>query len=193
MAEQSPRTKHEAELALPTAEQAEPLRPGEADPAKTPDNQAEALEAARAELEATARSETQPNPLEALKAAENEPGEHASQSVNQELRHITLRRELQRIRRQLPRQQRLLSHVIHQPVVRAVSQAAGQTVTRPSGLLGGGLVAFLGTTAYFYLAAHLGFTYNYLVFLVLLGGGFVLGVALEFLVYLATRSRRGRG
>jgi hypothetical protein len=70
------------------------------------------------------------------------------------------------------------------------SEAAGRTVSRPSGLLGGGLVAFLGTTGYLYLARHIGFTYNYLVFLLLLAGGFILGVSLELLVHLATGSRR---
>lgn len=58
-----------------------------------------------------------------------------------------------------------MSKVIHQPVVRNVSEAAGKTVSRPSGLLGGSLMAFIGTSAYFYLAANQGFKYIIMLFL----------------------------
>lgn len=177
--------QHEAPLTLPTAAEAEPLRPGETDPAK-------ALETARQNvIETAADTEAQSNPLEALQAAEKASQPVTPGHINRELKQITLRRELQRLRRQLPVPQRLLSRIIHQPAIRAVSQAAGQTVSRPSGLLGGGLVAFAGTSGYLYLARHIGFNYNYLVFLVLLAGGFILGLVLELLVHLATRSRRG--
>ena len=174
---------HEVLPALPTAEQAEPLRPGEADPAK-------ALKEARATVNETALNDTRANAMEALKASEKAAQPVTPSYINRELKQITLQRELQQIRRKLPAPQRLLSRIIHQPVVRTVSQVAGQTVSRPSGLLGGSLVAFLGTSGYLYLARHIGFTYNYLVFLVLLAAGFVLGLGLEFLVYLATRSRQ---
>jgi hypothetical protein len=180
--------QHKAPPALPTAEQAEPLRTGEADPVK---RQAKALNEARTIVAETTQSESPPNPLETLQTAEKASQPITPHQVNRELKQITLRRELQQIRRKLPGPQRVLSKVIHQPVVRVVSETAGKTISRPSGLLGGGLVAFLGTTSYLYLARHLGFTYNYLVFLLLLAGGFILGLALELLVHLATASRRG--
>lgn len=175
--------KHEAQKALPTPEKAEPLRPGETDPVKS-------LKEARTSVAETTR-QPQVNPLEALKAAEKSERPATPTQINRELKQITLRRELQNIRRKLPAPQRLLSKVIHQPAVRVVSETAGKTLSRPSGLLGGGLVAFLGTSGYLYLARHIGFAYNYLVFLLLLVGGFILGLALELLVYLATSSRRG--
>jgi hypothetical protein len=176
-------TPQRPEVMLPTAEQAEPLKIGEADPAK-------ALNKARATVAETTRSETQLNPLEALETSEKASQAAEPRRINRELKQITLRRELQQIRRKLPLPERTLSAVIHQPVVRAVSEAAGKTISRPSGLLGGSLVAFLGTGGYLYLARHIGFTYNYLVFLLLLAGGFVLGLVLELLVYLAIGSRR---
>ena len=145
---------------------------------------------ARTAVAELARSETQPNPLEKLQAAENTPQAASPRNVNRELRQITLRRELQQIRRKLPAPQRVLSRVIHQPVVRVVSEGVGKTVNRPSGLLGGGLVALVGTSGYLYLAKHLGFEYNYGVFLVLFAAGFLVGLGLEFLVYLAMASRR---
>jgi len=45
-------------------------------------------------------------------------------------------------------------------------------------LLGGGILALLGTSSYLYLAKHIGFTYNYSVFLILFFGGFILGLSL---------------
>ncbi len=189
MSEQTPQSKERkvliptqerAEVTLPTAEQAEPLRPGE---------KLQNLEQARATVEKTI-SKNQSDPAEKLAAAQETTKSASPQQISRELRQASLLHELTEIRRQLPAPQRVLSRFIHQPAVRAASQAAGQTVSRPSGLLGGGLVAFIGTSGYLYLAKHTGYRYNYLVFLVLLAGGFVLGVFLEGLVYLATRSRR---
>jgi len=173
-------TAERAEVLLPTAEQAEPLRPGE-----TVQN----LEQARNTVEKILPAE-QANPLEKLKSEEAAEPVPARQQISRDLRQVSLQRELLQIRRRLPAPQRVLSRLVHQPVIRIVSQAAGSTVSRPSGLLGGSLVAFIGTSVYLYQARHVGYRYNYLVFLLLLAGGFVLGVALEGLVYLATRSRR---
>jgi len=138
----------------------------------------------------TIQSDRRPNPIEQLEAAENAPQVAQPAQLNRELKQIALRRELKQIQRQLPAPQRALSRLIHQPVVRAVSEGAGKTVSRPSGLLGGGLVALLGTSGYLYLAKHIGFQYNYNIFLLLFVGGFGLGLVLEFVVYLFTSSRR---
>jgi hypothetical protein len=110
--------------------------------------------------------------------------------VNKELKDAALHRTLRHLQRELPRTQRLLSKTIHQPAIRRVSAATGQTVARPSGLLGGGLCAFVGSLIYLYLAKHIGFTYNYLLFFVLFVGGFVLGVVLELLISVALRAKR---
>jgi hypothetical protein len=183
--EQHKADRAETLLTLPTPEKAEPLRKGEADPAQ-------ALREARASVAETTRAEVQPNPLEALKAAEEASQTPAPRRIDRALKQITLRRELQQIRRQLPRAVRAFSQVIHQPAVRAISEAASRTVSRPSGLLGGGVLAFTGTTIYLYLARHIGFTYNYLVFLLLLAGGFVLGLLAELAVHLILSSRRAQ-
>lgn len=169
----------EQHKALPTAEQAEALRPGEQDPLKQ-------LHKARHEVSQAAKQE---RPAEALQRAEkaSQPASHSF--INRELKAITLRRELRLIQRKLPAPQRALSKVIHQPVVRAISEGAGKTVTRPSGLLGGGITAFIGTSAYLYLAKHMGFEYNYGVFLVLFAGGFALGLVLEVVIHLATKPK----
>lgn len=112
--------------------------------------------------------------------------------TNKELKVAALNRTLKHLQHELPPVQRLLSKTIHQPAIRRVSAATGQTVGRPSGLLGGGLCAFLGSLIYLYLAKHIGFSYNYLLFFVLFLGGFVVGVILELLLSLAIRSGRSR-
>lgn len=134
-------------------------------------------------------TETQTNPLEGLKSAVETAQPAPTRTINRELRQITLRRELKNIRRKLPAPQRALSKVIHQPVVRVTSEVAGKTISRPSGLLGGGFVALVGTSLYLYLANHIGFNYNYGVFLVLFAGGFILGLLIEFLVSLFFKSQ----
>lgn len=161
----------------------------EREPVKADKEPGQAAREAREAIAETVRLDHSPSPAEKLRQAENVPQDPSSRLVTRELKQITLQRELLHIRRKLPRPQRALSKVVHQPVVRAASEAAGKTVSRPSGLLGGGLVALLGTSGYLYLAHHRGFRYNYLVFLILFAGGFIVGLVLELLVHLATRRR----
>jgi hypothetical protein len=164
-------------LALPTAEQAEALRPGEQDPAKQ-------LEAAREAVEA---NQTTDNPIEKLERAEQAAAEPAPTHVNRELKDITLGRELKQIRSKLKAPDKVLSRVIHQPVIRAISETSGKTVARPSGLFGGGLVALIGTTSYLLFARHIGLQYNYFAFIVFFAAGFGLGLVLELAVWSVTR------
>jgi hypothetical protein len=181
--EQAAESLPSAEHLLPTPEQAEPLRKGEKDPAK-------ALHEARTRVQETTRAEAASNPIEDLQAAEKTARPAPPLHINRELRNITLNRELTAIRRRLSAPQRTLSKVIHQPVISAVSEPLGKTVSRPSGLLGGGLAAFTGTSAYLYVTRHNGGNYSYFVFLGLFAGGFALGLILELLIFAMTSSRR---
>jgi hypothetical protein len=175
--------KPEEHLALPDAEHAEPLRPGEADPLQK-------LETAREAAEATATNE---NPLERLsrvQAAETAAqGQMNPGMITRSDKQQAAARQLSRVQRSLSSPARSLSKLIHQPAIRAVSEAAAGTVSRPSGLLGGGLIAFLGTSAYLYWAKHIGIRYNYFVWLLLFVGGFIVGLLLEAIVWAATRNR----
>lgn len=175
----------ELRKALPTPEQAEPLRTGEADPVQQ-------LEAARDTVEQEQPTAEQDDPLQRLQAAEKAAEPVQPTFVNADLKKVTLQREIQAIRRKLPATQRALSRVVHQPVVRVLSEVTGNTASRPSGLLGGGLVAFLGSAVYLYMTKHVGFTYNYFVFLLLFAGGFGLGLALELLVWALTARQRSQ-
>jgi hypothetical protein len=170
-------------LALPTAEQAEPLRQGEQDPAQ-------ALIEARTLAQETAQSKTQLNPIERLQAAEKASEAPSHNEINQELRSISLNRELRQIQRKLPATQRAFSRIANQPLVNSISEPLGATFNRPSGLLGGGLLAFLGTSSYLYIAKHQGFAYNYFIFLLLFVGGFMVGLTLELLIHTLVKRRQ---
>lgn len=130
------------------------------------------------------------NPLEAHQEAEAAKAEPASTLITPALKAATKNRQLQQVRRQLPTADKALSKVIHQPAIRAVSEAAASTISRPSGLLGGGIVAFIGSAAYLYFTRHVGLPYNYFVFSLLFVGGFAIGLVLELIVWTLTASRR---
>lgn len=144
------------------------------------------LEKARTDAETIERDD----PLARLQQAESESAKQApTPPPNAFLQKQSLQRELTSIQRKESAPARALSKIIHQPVIRTTSEAAGKTISRPSGLLGGGIVAFLGTSVYLYLAYHIGFTYQPTVFLVLLVAGFALGILIEYVLHLFKKSR----
>lgn len=178
--------------ALPSPEHEE-LLPAHASAERHEDHKAEvdpgqlAAEARRSITETAGQHH---NALKHLETTEEAPKLHTAARPSRDHQKATLQRELRAIRRKLPRSEQMLSRIVHQPVVRVVSQAAGATISRPSGMLGGGLVALIGTSGYLYLAKHLGFSYNYFVFLALFAAGFVVGLILELLVFLVFTARR---
>lgn len=177
-----PSPERQEHLALPTAEQAEPLRRGEQDPAKN-------IAEARNTIAETAEADTRKALDESLKAAEAASKTTTPLLINSELKDVTLRRELKSLQRHESPVRRSLSKVIHQPAVRVTSEVVGASLSRPSGILGGGVMAFIGTSAYLLLAKHYGFTYNSTVFLALFAGGFALGLILELIIHFTFRRR----
>ena len=98
-----------------------------------------------------------------------------------ELRAQALDRTLSSVRNRLNGSDKQLSKFIHQPVVEKVSDIAGKTVVRPSGILFGGLFSFLGSIGAYLLAKHLGGELHYSIFAVCFIGGFVIGLFVELL------------
>jgi flagellar biosynthesis GTPase FlhF len=140
--------------------------------------QAEHLEHARDDIEHEAKSAEQI--AEKLAARESQPQlQHNEAHANRELKEMAYQRLLTRARRHMRPYSRAMSHIIHQPVVDAVSEVSAKTIGRPSGLLGGGFIALVGTSAYYYITRHYGYNYNSFVFLTLMACGFVLGWMLE--------------
>lgn len=132
----------------------------------------------------TIRDNIEDEAISGKEAAAGDTGKDAqSQHVPIIDRHVkqqTYKKTLQHVQRQLPKTQRAFSKFIHRPVVEAVSEASAKTVARPSGLLGGGICALLGSAALVWMSRHYGFYYNFFVFIALVAAGFALGVLLEW-------------
>lgn len=145
---------------------------------------AEKLEDIRstAEREAASSEETI---QEKLKAESSESDQ--SLYVNRELKDMAYARTLKRARSRLPAPARAFSKVVHQPVVEAVSEVAGKTVARPSGVLAGGIVAFIGSSGFLWISKHYGYEYNFLLFALLFVGGFFIGLLIELLIRLVRK------
>ena len=95
--------------------------------------------------------------------------------VGADTKELMYSRTLLKIRRHLSPLSRAGSKIIHQRAIESTSEAASNTVARASGLLGGGLVAFVGTTIYYYYARKYGYDYNFTVFFILFVLGFIFG------------------
>ena len=109
--------------------------------------------------------------------------------ASKELKDLAYRRTLRRVQNKLPAPARAFSKVIHTPAVDVASEFAGKTIARPSGVLAGGIFAFLGSSVFLWTTKHYGYEYNYLLFALLFAGGFVFGLLVEILFRLAKRRR----
>ncbi len=152
--------------------------------ADTETHDEEVLESIKADVDTKAISKEDYSKGEA--AGENTP---AATYISSELKQMGFRRSLNNARRQMSAPAKTLSKVIHQPVVEKMSEAAAPTVARPSGVLGGGIAALLGSSILLYVSKHSGFRYNYLVFILLFVGGFVGGMAVELVVRALIRNK----
>ena len=101
--------------------------------------------------------------------------------IDRAMKRVSLNNELKLIRTKLTKNQRLLSKSMHQPVISRVSNAAAHTITRPVGLLGGGILAFSGSLIYLLFSKYVGIRYNYLIFIMLFVLGYAIATAIELL------------
>jgi len=110
--------------------------------------------------------------------------------VQQSMKNRAYKRELAKIQTKLPAPSRRFSKIVHSTPIESLSNIGAQTVARPSGLLGGSIVAFTGSLVLYYMAKEYGFRYNYLLMFFLFAGGFMLGAMIELIVwYLSGRKR----
>lgn len=121
---------------------------------------------------------------------EKETPQPTSYGINKELKATAYRKVIKKTQSQLSTPERAFSRAIHNPTVDRFSEVASKTVARPSGLLFGGIGAFIGTLFVFYISKRAGFTYNYLLFVLLFLGCYVAGVVLEGLYKLFRKAAR---
>jgi hypothetical protein len=118
---------------------------------------------------------------------EREAAPQTPLGMQKELKNTAYARSMERIRSNLPRPQRTFSKLIHQPLVNTTSNTLAATVARPSGILGGGIFALVGSLVLLYFARRYGFAYNYMLFAFLYIGGYLLGLCIEAIYRLFRR------
>lgn len=115
------------------------------------------------------------NETKPVQAEDNETKQpHVSN--HQALKKDAYKDLLQKTRQRLPKKLRTFSKVVHNNTIDNLSNVSAYTVARPSGLLGGGIGAFVGSSLLLYFSRKYGFSYNFGAFAAFFVGGFVLGL-----------------
>ena len=180
----------------PKYEKGQELSPDSKSMEKLSERNLERMEKAAAEAEAKRdsieaiqeRIEKAAQSLEKLKAEKAEiAGSETIPRANTKLKSHAYEQTLRRTQKKLPRRDRAFSKVIHQPAVEAISEAAGATVARPSGLLMGGIFSVISSLGVLYICRHYGYEYNFTIGLASFAGGFALGIILEGILKLFKR------
>lgn len=104
--------------------------------------------------------------------------------IQHTLKQTAYERVLSKTRQKLPKPAQTFSKVVHNETVEKVSAVGASTVSRPSGVLGGSICAFIGSLIVLYMSKHYGFRYNYLLLFVLFVGGFMIGSVVELSIWL---------
>lgn len=173
--EQSSVSPEAAEISRKNIERIKELAAMERDPSGN-------LEALKANVEQQALGREQLKPTE----PELKPQPVYNQK---QLKTEAFDKTMQRVQSQLSPVERQFSKVIHNKTIEKLSTAGSKTIARPSGILGGGLLALLGSSFVLYYAQHLGFTYNYSLLVLLYAVGFAIGIAAELIMSRFRRSR----
>lgn len=166
------------------------------------------LEAIRERLEAETNSraekaENSPQSLEyatkkveqlAVSGRELSPSEKADNKqhpvlVNKQLKDMAYSRAMTRVRKQLSLPSRFFSKAIHSKALDRPSEIIGNTVARPSAMLGGAFFAAVGTSILLWITRHYGYEYNYLAVVLLFAIGLASGLFIEFIVKTLQKKR----
>lgn len=119
---------------------------------------------------------------EVLANLHSESKENSPTHTNHTLRSHSFTRIMSKTRKQLKPTDRVFSKVIHNPIVDQVSEGLGKTVYRPSGVIGAGVVSFIGLSIVLYYAKTNGFEMPPSLLLLLISAGFVSGWLVEALL-----------
>ena len=86
---------------------------------------------------------------------------------------------MHRVESKLPTTQRWFSKVINYGPIERVSTIASKTIARPSGILGGGIVALIGLIILAYFSNSIGFSLSGSEFIFLILAGWLVGLIVE--------------
>ncbi len=135
---------------------------------------AEKLDELRREIHTEAKTKD-----ELLAVRDEKEPESRPMQINRELKDMAYKRTLTRVQKDLSLPERAFSKLVHSSALEAVSDLGAKTVARSSGLLAGGIFAFLGSSSFLWLSRHFGYEYNFLIFLFFFTGGFFVGLLVE--------------
>jgi hypothetical protein len=135
----------------------------------------EQIEAIRLKVEKQAPLQTQ----EQSHKENEQPKHHHPVLVNKQLKDMAFSRSMTRTRKKLSAPSRAFSKVVHAPIIDKSSELVGKTVARPSSMLAGAFLAFVGTSILLWVTRYYGYTYNYLLVILLFVGGAIAGIAGE--------------
>jgi hypothetical protein len=110
--------------------------------------------------------------------------------VTRKLKNDAYKRLMKKTQSHLSKSERSFSKVIHRPAVEKTSEIASKTIARPSGILFGGIAAFVATVFLLIVSKRAGFTYNYLFFFLVFVGGYFVGLIAELLYRLVKHPER---
>lgn len=135
-----------------------------------------AAEASRKQIEKEAISGKEYAPQQSEKKSQAQP------ITRQQEKNISFQTTMNHVRKDLSRQERVFSKIIHQPLVEKASDMASKTIARPSGIIGGTIAAFIGLLSVYGIARFAGFSLSGSEFPVLIIMGFAAGLFFEWLV-----------
>jgi len=117
--------------------------------------------------------------LNVERQSENNNQSESVLGMHREMKSQAYDQTIRKIHHRLSPVERTFSKLIHNKLAEPISDVSSNTIARPSGLVGGGIVALLGSIIVLYVARRYGFEYNLSIFFVLLGVGFVVGLVAE--------------
>lgn len=125
---------------------------------------------------------------QALSKEEHRPGSGEKMShqpsITKAEKTRTYKMTMSRMQNQLPGPSRAFSKFIHHPYIEKTSAVVGNTIARPSGILGAGIIGFVGITLVMYFARRNGFeiSNSHSLITILFVGGWALGLLFELLL-----------
>lgn len=123
---------------------------------------------------------------EEFSVGEKEAKQPSSYGISKHVKKDAYKQVIKKTQSKLSKPEKNFSKVIHSPTVEKISDIGAKTVARPSGILFGGAIAFIGSLILFLISKRSGFTYNYLFFVLVFVGGYLVGLIIE-LLYKATK------
>lgn len=108
-----------------------------------------------------------------------QPNSSTSFGTTKAIKKDAYKQVLKKAQKNLSKPEKTFSKVIHNPTIEKISDVGAKTVARPSGILFGGIGAFVGSLLLVIISKRSGFSYNYLIFVLIFVCGYFIGLIAE--------------